>query len=108
MSVFNRRLADSEKQLALDYLEDRNGTFVQTMRSVAKIKAQQNGEVTTDDLREWIEEYGIKKGLPEPTSMNAMGTIFRGKEWVFVRFTKSRLVQGHGNLIRVWRLKDAC
>jgi len=104
--MLNARLAEEQKQMGLDLVETSNPTFIETMRAQARRIARERGEVCADDLREWLETEGKRRGVPVPTSMNAMGAIFRGKEWVFVRFTKSRQVQGHKNLIRVWRLAD--
>lgn len=102
--MLNVRMAENEKQIGLELVEINNLSFVETMRGVARIIARERGEVCADDLREWLSRYGNERGVPVPTSMNAMGAIFRTPEWAFVRYTKSAQVQGHQNLIRVWRL----
>lgn len=85
----------------------KNATFIETMRGVARLICQRQGTVTADDLKEWMSH---NPGLVDmPTHYNAWGAVFCNPSWrrefEFVGFIKSRQVQGHGNLIRQWKLK---
>ena len=77
--------------------------WLDLMRAEARRYAEAHGEVCADDLREYdcrLDTLGIK-----PRHFNAWGSLFRGDEWEFVRFTTSARTVGHRNTIRVWRLK---
>lgn len=85
----------------------KNATFIETLRGVARLICHRKGTVTADDLKEWVAQHPNE--IEQPTHYNAYGAIFCSKTWKkefeFVRYVKSRQVQGHGNLIREWRLK---
>jgi hypothetical protein len=87
----------------------KNSNFVETMRSVARMIAYKRYDkiITADDLREW---YGKNHNtyIDDPTHHNAWGAIFNNNDdFEFVGYTKSVQKQGHGNIIRKWRLKSA-
>ncbi len=80
-----------------------NATFLETMRSVARMIARKQGTVTADDLREWAAAHPSE--VEKPTSQNAWGAIFKGKEFEVVDMVMSRQVQGRGNRIFRWKLR---
>jgi hypothetical protein len=79
-----------------------NQTFLETARGIARMLCRQKGRITADDVREECAKRGIA-----PDHYNGWGGVFHKSEFECVGFTRSRQVQGHGNMIRVWRLKDA-
>ena len=79
----------------------KNGTFLETMRGVARMICRQKGSVTADDLREWADRNGI-----QPSHQNAWGAVFHHSEFEPGEFVVSRQVQGHSNRIRLWRLRE--
>lgn len=97
----NLQLALSLRDRGIEQVALNNESFVATMRGVARMICREKGEVTADDLREWADKNNV-----HPTHVNAFGAIFRSKEFEFVRFTRSKLPQGHGNRQIVWRLKS--
>lgn len=60
--------------------------------------AAEKGEVTIDDVREYLPklEYG-----------NWAGSVFKGPEWVCVGFIPSRHKNSHARIIRVWKRRLA-
>ena len=97
--MHNSRLAENQKQLGLDLVEENNANFVETMRSEARMIARRQGYVTTDDLRPRAKALNMT-----PKSPNAWGAIFRGKEWKPKGMKKSAWVTNHGRKITIWIL----
>lgn len=97
-------LAIAERDKCIARVKAKNADFVETMKSVARMIARKKGTVCADDLREWLKEH---PEIGEPTSYNAMGAIFcRNKDFKLVGYSRSVLIQGHGNLQRIWALRD--
>ncbi len=99
-------LAIEARDRGVARVKSKNSDFVETMRGVARLLARRAPDhvVTADDLRQWLMENPY---VGEPTHYNAWGAIFcRNDDFEFVGYTKSRQVQGHGNVIRMWRLKS--
>lgn len=94
------KLAIAERDLGLDAVECSNEVFIETARAGARMICRAKGSVTADDMREWCADRGL-----QPKNKNAWGAIFRGHEFVPVGFVISKQVSGHGNTIRVWRLR---
>ncbi len=95
---FNLDEAIARRDEGIQQVAENNVRFLEVARETAKRLARIHGEITADDVR---------KVCPlEPFHTNAWGGLFRTKDWVWTgRFRKSALVQGHGNLQRVWRLR---
>lgn len=93
-------LARRNRDAGIAKVASKNGTFLETMRGVARIICRQKGKVTADDLRDWAECNGV-----QPTHFNAWGAVFN-KEFMPGEYVQSRQVQGRGNRIRVWRLRS--
>lgn len=86
------------KHEGLAQVAAKNAEWLKAMRLVARGLSEQYGQVTTDDLRhyvEWQEFY--------PTHHNAYGAIFHGKGWTVVGRQPSKLAGNHGREIKVWR-----
>lgn len=77
-----------------------NEEFVYVARRIAIELGIARRRVTADDVREACARRGI-----EPKSYNAWGAIFRDGNWEPKGFTRSKQVQGHGNIIREWEYK---
>lgn len=88
-----QRRDDGIKQVA-----DNNPRFLEVARRTARRLAARGHSVTSDMVR---------RDCPlEPLHPNAWGAVFKGGEWEWTgQYRKSSLVQGHGNMQRVWRLK---
>ena len=82
----------------------KNATFLETMRGVARMICRQKGYVTADDLREWVSQH---PEIGEPSHYNVYGAVFHRSEFVPGEFVVSKQVRGHGNRIRVHRLKES-
>jgi hypothetical protein len=95
-------LALHERDKGVRRVASKNGTFLETMRGVARLICRQKGSVTADDLREWADKHGIK-----PTHYNAWGAIFHKSEFTCVGRVTSKQVQGHGNEIKLWKLNHS-
>lgn len=102
--TLNLKAALAARDAGVQKTASKNATFIETMRGVARLICHRQGTVTADDLKEWAAQHHM-----EPTHYNAYGAIFRAKEWKeefeFVRHVKSKQVQGHGNLIGLWKLR---
>jgi len=85
----------------IDQVSSNNEWFLQTMRDVAAQICMARGTTTADDLRAYAEVNGI-----EPTHPNAWGAVFKNKMFVSCGMRPSEQVARHGNMIRVWRLRD--
>lgn len=95
-------LALAERDKGISRVKAKNSDFVETLKSVARMIARKNGTVCADDLRKWADENGMV-----PTSSNAWGAIFcRNPDFVLHGYARSSQVQGHGNLQRVWALRE--
>lgn len=97
----NLQLALSIRDRGIEQVSLNNASFLETMRGVARMICREKGEVTADDLREWADANHV-----EPSHPNCWGAVFHKSQFEFVRFTRSRLPQGHGNRQIVWRLKS--
>lgn len=67
-------------------------------RKVAEILAAKYGETNSD---------AVLRICPKPlgVSPNAIGSLFKGKQWVCVGRMQTSKVSGHGREIRRWALK---
>jgi len=72
--------------------------FVRVLREVAIRISDEEGTVTSDDLREYANEHGLKPHHP-----NAWGAIFRGNNWKVIGRTNSTYKTNHAREIRAWR-----
>lgn len=97
-------LAFRERDKGIARVASKNVIFISTMCGIARLLCRQKGQITADDLREEAERRGIA-----PSHFNCWGALCVSPEWKsdfeFVCYTHSRRVQGHGNLIRTWKLK---
>lgn len=97
--VFSLPEAIAQKDQGIRQVAQNNQHFLEVARDLARKLARLYGEITADDVR--------KQMSLEPLHYNSWGAVFQGKEWLWTgRFRRSELVQGHGNLQRVWRLKQ--
>lgn len=71
-------------------------------RQIARELGRDGRVLCADDVRFEAErrpELGIVWG-------NFAGSLFVGREWAFVGYTKSTAPGSHSNLLRTWRLKN--
>lgn len=104
--ALNLKAALEARDTGVQRVASKNATFIETMRGVARLICHRNGTVTADDLKVWAAQHDM-----EPTHYNAYGAIFRTKAWKeefeLVRHVRSKQVQGHGNLIGLWKLRNS-
>lgn len=104
MSYHNTLEFDKDKAIAardegIEKVASNNAEFLVAARAVAKELCVKNGDVTSDDVRKVCPVL--------PTHFNAYGAVFKTPDFTFTgEYRMSTLVQGHGNMQRVWRLKD--
>lgn len=102
--MINARLSEQQKQLGLELVETSNATFLETMRSKARMLARKKGMITADDVREYYEQHKHELQI-KPTSPNVWGALFSTNEWLWIGYRKSKRVSNHSRPIGVWRLK---
>ena len=91
-----QRLKERGMALAADAVP----TLLDRARAYARRHATVWGQVTADDVSEWLEQQGL------PDLGPAAGSLFRGKEWEWTgSFVQSSRVANHARLLRVWRLR---
>ena len=93
-------ICDQLRRKGLDQAERGSQEFVAQMREIAKLICSITGEVSSDDLREVADKFGL-----QPKHCNAWGAVFR-EEVGFkpLRFEKSRRPSNHSRRILVWKL----
>lgn len=68
-------------------------------RTVARVIAESTGfPVCINDVNEVLAEEGIELG-------NAAGSVFKESYWEAAGFVRVGHAQGHGRMVRMWRLK---
>lgn len=93
--------AERLKRQGLEQAESRCPEWICEIRQVAREHARRHGQVTSDDLRIWADEYHL-----HPNHPNSWGAVFKGSEWVAVGYRKSRYVSNHARRITVWELRE--
>jgi hypothetical protein len=89
------------RETGLSRVSHHNNTFLETMRSVARMLLRKGGfAISTDDLRKYAECHNI-----HPDHPNAWGAVFRDKSFVPCGFRQSTRENRHAGLIRVWTLR---
>lgn len=100
MQQFDLNLAERGAIYGIRRVEENNQKFLKAARSIAenRCRVSVTRTVTADDVRKYCP--------CQPKHYNAWGAVFRDKRFIFAgEMRKSQLVQGHGNLQRVWRLR---
>lgn len=96
--TLDAQLAKALKHQALDAIEEREPSFLMTMRLEAIRIAQRQGWVTSDDLRSYAARQSI-----EPVHPNVWGAVWRMKGWVVVGHRKSAVPSSHAREIKIYR-----
>lgn len=60
-----------------------------------------NGTVSADDVRIWIEAQADRVEIMS-RSLNWMGSVFRGPNWMWLYEDKSTHPANHGRIIKFW------
>lgn len=76
--------------------------FRELILPVARRLAEANGEVTSDELRDYADEEGI-----EPHHQNVWGSIFMGSEWQLICYRPSKRPSNRHRKIGVYRLSHS-
>lgn len=90
----------ADKARVLDLVALNNQGFVKTMRNLAIEWARAKGSVSSDDLRFFADQVGVK-----PASPHAWGTIFKGKVWRLLDRRPSLYPGNRAREIKVWGLR---
>lgn len=104
---FNLNEAIRGRDEGIARVKAKNADFVESARGLARMIARSRPDriITADDVRAELSKH---PEIAKPTHYNAYGAIFcRNDDFEFVGYTKSEQKQGHGNLVRKWRLKTA-
>lgn len=95
---FNLDAAEKAREEGIRQVAENNEHFLRVARSCAKKIAYRDGEVTCDDVRAICPL--------DPLHKNAWGAVFKTPDWQWTgEYRRSKLVQGHGNLQRVWKIR---
>lgn len=84
-----------------DQHEANHAADLRRARFIAEALAQVRGEITIEDVREYMERHG---GLPPAYRRAWLGAVFRGKEWERVGSRYAHHEGSHGRRVSVWRL----
>ena len=97
---FDITLARKFRDDGILQVANNNPHFLNTARELARRIAKKRGTVTADLVR---------RNCPlTPHHPNAWGAVFKTKDFEWTgEYKQSALVQGHGNMQRVWRLKHS-
>lgn len=87
------------KQLGLELVSRHNAHFIAVMREEAERIAQEQGRVSTDELRVIAEQRGL-----EPEHRNAWGAIFVGRKWRPAGQKHSAIPSNRHRRINLWSL----
>lgn len=74
--------------------------YVEVFRDIAYRLAQGGKAISIDDVR----EEAIRQSFDAPSG-NWMGSVFAGKDWRRVSFTKARHQGSHARMISMWVLQ---
>ena len=99
-SVNARKTGEMLKREGIAKVSVNGAEFLAWARPLAKDIFAFDGEVTTDEIRYWADQNGIKPHHP-----NCWGAIFAGKEWKCVGRRRSTWPSNHGRSIAIWRLR---
>ena len=83
---------------ALDRVEANNLTWIEWARGHAQTISLTHGSVTSDDIREACDRYGL-----QPDSPHAYGAIFKCAGWCVVGREPSRYKSNNARWICRWR-----
>ncbi len=98
--LFDAAESRRRKERGMALAADAVPTLLDRARFFAAGLSVLQGDVTADDVSEWLELNGY------PDLGPAAGSLFRGPEWEFTgRFVQSTRKTNHARLLRVWRLR---
>lgn len=83
---------------AIDNLELNNESWLRWARSAAKTLSLMRGSVTSDDVREKADLYGL-----QPDSPKSWGCLFKCKGWRWVGREPSRIVSNNKRWINRYK-----
>lgn len=97
-------LADglARKQRGMETMECIDGNWIRRMRVHALARSLALGQVSTDDLRQLVEDGE----MCQPCHPQSWGCIFRGKHWMYMGQHTSTYASNHGRRIQIWRWVD--
>lgn len=94
-------LSEIEKRdEALAMLAETRKNLIVTAKSVAKMLASKNGEVTSPEVVKYIKDNKLSNYIDD-VDKRFMGVVFRDKGWYRVRFDNKG---SHHQPISVWKL----
>ena len=105
--VMSKKSGSTGKQMGIAKATRKKDTTVEIARRIARSLAK-DGPITIDDITEELIKKGIEKANRGPKDSASMwkGGIFRGKEWVQIGTTPSRLDRSHVRPVGLWALKS--
>jgi len=82
----------------LNFFSELSQEWIKEKRIEAIKIAQENGEVSADDIRSRFD-------IPSYVSHNALGSLFKSKEFIWCGVKKSITPSRAGGMILVWALR---
>lgn len=95
---FHPAKADFAREHGMTLATSNRAELLAKAREVALWLGRNSTPVTVDDVFKGLAVYGHK---PEELG-NASGSIFLGREWRCVGFTRSIRVSNHSRTVRMW------
>lgn len=81
----------------LDIFEQRDHHFLERCRALAVLTCKQQGEVSINDIRKFIE-------VPAGVHPSVLGAVFRTNQFRRIGFTEATHPQAHARVVRVYAL----
>jgi len=95
---FNLEAARAARDEGIRQVSSNNQYFLEQARGTARLICESKGTVTADDVR---------RSCPvQPENPNAYGAVFKSRDFEWTgEYKQSEMVQAHGRMQRVWRLR---
>jgi hypothetical protein len=89
---------EERKDAGMQKAAENHKTELESVQAIARDLARIVEIISIDDVRQLIpdEHWGLG---------NAAGSVFKGDEWEWCGFAKSKRPAAHSRMVRTWRLK---
>lgn len=99
--TFDLELGEQLRDAGKDRVAQSNADLRRLLLERAERLARRDGEVTTDQLREYAERLGL-----QPTHPAFWGSLMRGARWQCAGYRRSKVASNRAREIRVWKLAE--
>ncbi len=94
---FTEGTGQERKEVGMSLAASAAPNALTVARGYALEHCMRNGQVTIDDVTAALIKDGVELG-------NYLGSVFKGKRWKCIGFTKSKRPERHSGLIRIWTI----